>query len=455
MKSVLAKVQKRIKPTVKEIESNSKVFNAIKSYIKSEFDVNAKLMGSVSKGTFMAGDKDLDIFIFFDPKTPRKQLEDKSLVIGRAVFKKFGGKHQIAYAEHPYVKGLIKGFDVEIVPAYKITTTAELISAVDRTPFHTKYVLNNLRPAKRDEVRLLKRFMKGIGVYGSDLKREGFSGYACELLILKYGSFKGVLEAAQSWIYQAVVDIELSHDRGSIDMLRRKFKEQPFILIDPTDPGRNVTAVLSKKQYARFIFFSREFMEKPKFEFFFPKKQKIAKKRLVKDAIDRGTTVISIDFVHPGVVEDILYPQLRRFKDAVRRELTDHGFNLLHSWVFGDEECGIGVEIETELIPKHQIVPGPSIFNPPEHQKKFMKKYKKVWFEDDRYVAEIERDYRNIHELMRKHILKGPVKKLKENGVPENIAKALTKKKRVLVGREIEKIKSLEFWERLEHERVK
>jgi tRNA nucleotidyltransferase (CCA-adding enzyme) len=45
------------------------------------------------------------------------------------------------------------------------------------------------------EVRLLKKFMKGTGVYGAEIKIGGFSGYLCELLILKYRSFAQTIEA--------------------------------------------------------------------------------------------------------------------------------------------------------------------------------------------------------------------------------------------------------------------
>ncbi len=455
MKRVLERVIKEVTPGWEESKANQKMFEDVRAFIKGTFKVEAELMGSVAKGTSLAGDKDLDIFIFFDPSTPRETLEKRALAIGKEVFNRFDGKFEIAYAEHPYTKGKIKGFDVEIVPAYRIATTAELQSAVDRTPFHTRYVLSNLKPSRKRDVRLLKRFMKGVRVYGSDLKTEGFSGYACELLVLKYGTFEKVLAAAQSWAYQEITDIELSYPGDEATMIRSKFSGQPFIFIDPTDSGRNVTAVLSKKQYSRFIFFSRMFLEKPDYDFFFPPPERVAKKRIVKDAIDRGTTVLVIDFPRPDVVDDIIYPQLRRFNDAVSRELSEHGFSTVHSWVFADKECGLGLEIPTASIPKSKTVLGPSIFNPPEHQRKFVEKYKKVWFEDDRFVAEVNQDFDNIHELVNKHILEGRLLHLKAKGIPENIAKAILKKRRVSVGKEIERIGSKEFWVGIERERVK
>jgi tRNA adenylyltransferase (EC 2.7.7.25) len=54
-------------------------------------------------------------------------------------------------------------------------------------------VISNLHREQKDEVRLLKKFMKGIGVYGAEIKVKGFSGYVAELLVYFYDSFRNVL----------------------------------------------------------------------------------------------------------------------------------------------------------------------------------------------------------------------------------------------------------------------
>jgi tRNA nucleotidyltransferase (CCA-adding enzyme) len=69
-----------------------------------------------------------------------------------------------------------------------IVPNLEWLSATDRTPF-IHYVKKRLGKTLQDDVRLLKKFMQGIKVYGAEIKTGGFSGYLCELLILHYGSF--------------------------------------------------------------------------------------------------------------------------------------------------------------------------------------------------------------------------------------------------------------------------
>ena len=58
------------------------------------------------------------------------------------------------------------------------------------------------------DVLLLKQFLKGVGVYGSELKVGGLSGYLSELLVIRYGSFPKVLRAAKSWRPGEFIDLE-------------------------------------------------------------------------------------------------------------------------------------------------------------------------------------------------------------------------------------------------------
>src|SRR5207253_1098008 len=100
------------------------------------------------------------------------------------------------------------GFEVEIVPCYRITDATQRMSAVDRTPLHVDYVLGHVKEGQTNEVRLLKAWAEGIGVYGAEAKVLGFSGYLCELLILKYASFRGVLDSSLSWRPGTVIVLE-------------------------------------------------------------------------------------------------------------------------------------------------------------------------------------------------------------------------------------------------------
>ena len=62
--------------------------------------------------------------------------------------------------------------------------------------------------------------MRGVGVSGAALTVGGFSGYLCELLVILFGSFEGVLEDAASWGDGAVFVFEGTPD---VNVLRTRF----------------------------------------------------------------------------------------------------------------------------------------------------------------------------------------------------------------------------------------
>ena len=158
-------------------------------------------------------------------------------------------------ASHPYLTCDIDGFEVDIVPCYAIGEGQSIISAVDRTILHTKYIQRHLRKEQEDEVLLLKKFMDAVGTYGSEFKTGGFAGYLCELLILKYGTFEATLRTAQNWKRHTVIDLEDFGTAGN-----PLFKNDPLVFIDPTDKNRNVGAALRMERYVDFIVASRNFL---------------------------------------------------------------------------------------------------------------------------------------------------------------------------------------------------
>lgn len=450
LQPLLESILRKIRPSQKEVRESNEMFRAIQSFIHKKFSIESDLMGSMAKNTFLAGDKDLDIFVFFSPSVARETLEKKGLEIGKEVFRNFRSKdYKVSYAEHPYTKGVIKGFRVEIVPAYKIERAERLQSAVDRTPFHKAFVNEHLK--NPDDVRLLKKFLKANGCYGSDLKTEGFSGYLCELLAVKYGSFENILKACQKWHYQEVLDVNNHFSRHEYSRLRKKFKGQPLIFLDPTDKNRNVAAVLSPKKLATCIFRARRFLERPEVSYFFRPEEKIGIKALMKHQNEKGTELLLLIFKRPDVIDDILYPQLRRFAAGITKLMKSEGFIVLDFWEFTDAECGIAVELLSKTLPKFLSVRGPSIFNPPEHQDRFISKYKRVWLEGDFFMAEAEREHADAEGFFREH-LKKSAKKLRDTGVPSTIAESLPKGFKILEFEKAGKIKSEEFWKGLEKE---
>ena len=193
----------KIVPPPEEVASIQERADRLKSiveeYIASHgIEVEARFAGSFSKGTFLSN-PDLDLFLMFPDTVTEEDMKRIGLQAGEDIL------HGIRmFSDHPYTRGNFEGLDVDMVPCFRIDSTEHLKSAVDRTPFHTEFIMSHLDDAGKDQVRLLKKFMKGIGTYGAEQDARGFSGYLCELLVVRFGTFRGVLEAALSACWRAI-----------------------------------------------------------------------------------------------------------------------------------------------------------------------------------------------------------------------------------------------------------
>ncbi len=183
-------VLERIRPTPEErtyIRAMGE--RLIEAVERSGGKAKAMMVGSVARDTFVrGGDRDLDIFMLFDPALSREELQEQGgLALAHRIAEEFGATWREKYAEHPYVNATIDSLDIDLVPpCYAVASATEIKSAVDRTPFHTRYILAHIDDYA-DDVLLAKQFAKAGGVYGSDHMTEGFSGYLCEILTIRYG----------------------------------------------------------------------------------------------------------------------------------------------------------------------------------------------------------------------------------------------------------------------------
>jgi tRNA nucleotidyltransferase (CCA-adding enzyme) len=82
-------------------------------------------------------------------------------------------------------------------------------------------------------------------------------------------------------------------------------------------------------------------------------------------------SVWAIVFERPDVIDDILYPQLRRFQDNMLSFLRHNEFMIEDSWIFGDKECGMAFEVLTDELPNYRVIRGPRIFDAVIHQERF------------------------------------------------------------------------------------
>jgi tRNA nucleotidyltransferase (CCA-adding enzyme) len=430
VKAVFSRVLPRIKPTPEEERADALVAQKVAERIKPALPRGAevKLVGSVAKGTQARGDNDVDVFILF-PKSgfSRADLETLGLKIAKAGVTP-GAKWETRYAEHPYLKTEVDGIEVEIVPAFKAASAAEGASAADRSPFHTEYVLKHLPPERRDDVRLLKRFLKRLSVYGAEVKVEGFSGYLCELLAIHAGSAEKLLREAAGWNEPA---IDTARHYASPAQARQRFPGAPLVVVDPVDKNRNVAAAVSLTSLSKFILASRAFLANPGEEFFFETPPKLGRREIEETRralAGKGTPrVLALEFRAPDTIPDILWPQLRRAARTMFERLESAGFQVFDYGYWTDEKkwCAIAFELLVADLPAIEKVCGPKIQFASGAQD-FARKHRNPlagpWVGGDRLYAARKRRFTTAKALAA-HIIAHP----KEYAIPAKIAGPLSK----------------------------
>jgi tRNA nucleotidyltransferase (CCA-adding enzyme) len=391
------KVLARIRPKAAEHNHTWEVAGSLLAAVAEDGRAKGMVVGSVARDTWLSGDRDLDIFLLFPPDLSRETLEELGLDLARKIARRFAGSFREKYAEHPYVNATIDGLDVDLVPCYEVASAAKIQAAVDRTPFHTRYISEKIAPF-RDDVLLAKQFAKACGVYGSDQMTEGFSGYLCELLVLHYGGFTPLVGAAAGWKPGTCIDLE-GH--------ACKAFEEPLRVVDPVDPARNVAAALSSTRMFEFVEYCRGYQEDPSPDFFFPAgPSSLGRDGFTRALARRGTCLHALTFATPPLIPDIVVPQLRRSLASVRGLLARHGFPVLQDdCAMGEDRCILVLELLADRLPPVTRHTGPPLWDR-ENAAKFADKYWQnplsgPFIRDGRYLVDLDRQFTDAGDLLR------------------------------------------------------
>ncbi len=332
----------------------SSVTDGVEKYVNRHFasmgPVDSVVAGSVAKGTCLR-EPDVDIFMRFPVNITREQLEKTGIEIGKAVLQ----DPVLKYAEHPYVRGRSGSIAIDLVPCYRIEDSSKKMSAVDRTPFHTVYVNTHASAHQKDQIRILKRFFKGIGVYGADARIRGFSGYLCELLVISLGDFSEVMKKAAKW---GVGTIITPPDAS----LGKKLKDAEACIIvpDPVDSERNVAAALDRNQFATAVIAANCYLEKPSINFFHPVEHQPASLAQLKSRADStGHGLLMVILPRPAITDDNLYPQVVKAKKSISALLEKYGFGVNRSIYLVDSDIRILFELKNSTHPSYWLREGP------------------------------------------------------------------------------------------------
>lgn len=407
--SVISKALQLCQPSPKEVQHLTEIAEEAMKLLRQYYSpmiTDVVLGGSFAKGTWLKrkdihdnsvkseGCTDIDIFIKIDVSLQDEEFDELAKKIAKQSLS--GYNPRLRYSSHPYVEAYVKGIRVNVVPCYNVEK-GRWKSAADRSPFHTEYIRDNLDDEKKNQVRLLKKFLKSIGVYGAEIATAGFSGYVTEILILKYGSFVSVLKAISN-----IKEDKNVISIGKFDEDVLKIFQSPVIIIDPIDSRRNLGTAISAESVGKAVLAARAFLEKPSLDFFREKKE-----RYNETFKEIYSNLLIVEFFYRQRSPDIIWGQIKRTLNAISKQLCIANFTVIRS--IGDiDEKGHATFVfllEAITLPPYMARTGPHIFRRNDTTSFISENIKKsllMWIDNEMKVKSlVERKTTNAKEYVK------------------------------------------------------
>lgn len=442
------KVTEKIIPSGEDKKLLQNVVNKLLEIVNRELHsknlpASTEIVGSIAKDTFLRNNLDIDLFLVFPTSFSKENIGKIALNIGRKLL----NDTEECYAEHPYIRGYFQNFKVEIVPCYRIENASQKLSAVDRTPLHTSYVKKHLEEYQKNQVRIFKQFLKGIGCYGAEAEIEGFSGYLCEILILKFQTFQKLIKTAKDW--KPGLRLSLSNTK-SPDF------DTPLIFIDPVDKERNVASAVSIDKFNLFVRASNEFLNKPKITYFFPNEPKLwSLEKIQSFILNQDFLYVGIIFSKPDIIAENLHPQIRKGMRSIAFSCESYGFKILDKEYNVDEKNKkVYIILKTLKSPLPEKYPHQG---PPVDFEKNALDFKKKWADNEntikppyekngRLYVDVKRRYTNIKDFLVENIF--------ELSMGKDIDKKMQNRCEVVDSKKLVVKDLQEFWTRYLDERM-
>ena len=388
----------------------------------------AELHGSLAHGTWISGQQDIDIFIVIEKYGNRGQLQEALGVIRDNIDWVFTE----AYAEHPYLKTVVNGYSLDIVPCFRLREDEEIHSSTDRSPLHTRWLMMRIQGLE-DEVRLLKQFLSNLDLYGAEIKIGGFSGYLCELLIVYYGGFWKLINAASGWGKKEVFSFSDGDQREFDDSL---------VFIDPVDSSRNVASALREDSYGFFVAAARGFVKNPGMVFFQRERLDVSPEVMVEELRGRPTDVLFLVIDESKADNpDVLWGQIHKSRQALERQIDEYGFRILRSTAWSNEKTRhvFVFELDSANIPEAVKHTGP-----PAHLENNVRQFIEAYRDNprtitgpdlfkDRWYVLVKREHVDIKEYMGVLLADGG----RNIGVSRKLSVRILQHHRVLLNEEI------------------
>ncbi|NQV09216.1 nucleotidyltransferase domain-containing protein [Candidatus Woesearchaeota archaeon] len=389
MQKLLNEIKKEIKPE-KNVEKEVDLFikKISKEIRKRKITAKAVTGGSISKGTFLKYDYDVDIFVKFGLKYKKKDI---SKMLGK-ILKDFNPV--LVHGSRDYYQ-IKQDFNFEVVPVLDVKKPEQAENVTDMSPMHSVWMKKNIKKLA-DDIRLAKHFCKANNLYGAESYIRGFSGHVLDILVIYYKGFVNLLRNSQKWRKDQVVDFYNYH-KGMAHFNINKSKLSPLVVVDPIDSGRNAAAALNSKKIDEFKKLAKQFLKTPSKKFF--EKKKVTIENLKKKA-GKGKLLVFNVGAKKGK-QDVVGAKLFRSLEYIKRHLVENEFDVSnYGWDWDKKTKALFYFIlKNEKLSKNKIWKGPPI-DKKEHVVKFKKIYKDNYSKNKVIYARTKRKYNMAEKLI-------------------------------------------------------
>ncbi len=442
--AILDNVLSEIVPSSEEIELIDNIVLRLKHLLKSKAQelgiqyTSIEPQGSTGiKQTQLREDFDIDLFIGLDyllyqhkyeglskNKLKKASKKDFLRLCNHWILKSLPSEEfknpRLLYAEHPYVtvdcwKGKSK-IKIDIVLYFKLDKEyiqeKGPITAVDRSPWHGRFVKENLTAKQKNDVRLLKQFFKANHVYGdkSGVGKIGFIGYSAELLLYHYKSFIGVLSNFNT-LKSNPIDF---HGRSKEELMEISHFQNDFLIItDPIDRNRNVASAISEKSYKYCNFQVKKFVENPSLEYFTIRPIPLINPKNINPSETPKYFIIELNNkdpnVHYTICRDKLYSLGDLIKSLGEKEFShEERFGTIIFEVFFEDELqeyNLGLYCNKPIISESYSRRGPPV-NQTKHANKFKSKNPSYFEKNGHLWVETNRKYDKFLDFLKGNVPK-------------------------------------------------
>ncbi len=399
VKMILNEALKEIQPDKNyEKEIFEKLNFIIKKINQNQKNIKAILGGSGAKGTWLKT-FDADIFALFGYKKFKDRSDKLSDILEKTLKKKFRNVIRL-HGSRDYFQIRQNNFTFEIVPILKIQKAEQAKNITDVSPLHSKWVQKHKKLI--NEMRLTKQFCQAQNVYGAESYIRGFSGYACEILTVYYGSFLNLLKNAARWNERVIVDVQRYYRGKDVFKLVNTSKLiSPLIVIDPVQKDRNAAAALSTEKFEAFKKASGEFLRNSSAELFI---RKDINSLFLKDK-RRNTQLIIIKAKPLSGKIDVVGSKLLKIYEFLMNELNKHNFKITKSaWEWDKKNDAIFYFLfDKKELPKAIEIEGPPL-KIKQHVENFKKIHKKTFIKNNKIFATERRKFIKPEDLLKNTI---------------------------------------------------